>query len=340
MDRDNDNRQIASSLIPGLLVSGAAVVVLVMVADPARALEALLAARPAELVAAVVVFVVALLARAAASRELVDARTGLGGAFAALNIGYLINNLLPLRLGEAARAVVLGRRSKLGIMGGATAVAAERMLDLVMAATVLVAGLAAVGVDTGWMPAAIAASVSVAGVIVLVIIARHRHGLAAWLEPKLVGRPRLARFVPKLATALDGLAKPRRLLAAAAWLALSWVLGILNFWFVLKAFIPTAPLSWAVFGIGVMAFGIALPSSPGGIGVFEAAWVGALALCGADPATALAFAIAAHSLSFTIASGCGLVALIREVPRGEGIVSRARSLLAGRDNTTEQEAAR
>ena len=89
-----------------------------------------------------------------------------------------------------------------------------------------------------------------------------------------------------------------------------------------------------------MAFGIALPSSPGSIGVFEAAWVGALALCGADPTAALAFAITAHALSFTIASGCGLVALIREVPRGEGITSRARSLLTGRDNTPEQEAAR
>jgi uncharacterized membrane protein YbhN (UPF0104 family) len=339
VDPNNDTRRTARSFVPGLLISGAAVVVLVLVADPARAVEALVTARPVELAAAVVVFVVALGARAAASRELVDARTGLGGAFAALNIGYLFNNVLPLRLGEAARVVVLGRRSRLGVMGGAAAVAGERLLDLVMAATVLVTGLALVGVDTGWTPAAIAAPVSLIGVATLVVIARRRHALAAFLEPRLARWPRLAGLAPRIAGALDGLARPRRLASAVLWLGLSWLLGIVNFWLVLRAFIPDAPLAWAVFGIGVMAFGIALPSSPGAIGVYEAAWVGALALCGADPARALAFAVASHALSFVIVCGFGLVALIREVPAGDGLVDRARMLLAGRTGPSGEEAA-
>jgi uncharacterized membrane protein YbhN (UPF0104 family) len=235
--------------------------------------------------------------------------------------------------------VVLGRKTGLGFVGGATAVAAERMLDLVMAGTILLAGLSAVGVEAGWASAVIAATAAAAGVIVLVVIAHRRHAIAGWLEPKLASRPRLAGLLPRLTSALDGLARPQRLIRAATILAASWALAVVFFWLVLRAFIPEAPISWATFGLGVMAFGIALPSSPGAIGLYEAAWVGALALCGADPANALAFAIAAHALTFSITSICGLVALVREVPDGAGIAKRARSLLAGRDLPAEEEAA-
>ena len=321
---------MTASLIPGLLVSGAAIAVLLAVADPARTLEVLLAARPTELVLSVVVFAVALTGRAATSRELVDGRVGLGGAFEALNIGYLVNNMLPLRLGEGVRAAVLGRKAGLGIVGGATAVAAERLLDLVLAATILVAGLLAVGVDTAWTPALAAVVFSLVGVSILVVVARSRHALVARLGRIFANRPRLARLIPRLSEALDGLAQPGRLARAALILAASWALAIVFFWLVLRAFIPAAPLSWATLGLGVMAFGIALPSSPGAIGVYEAAWVGALALCGADPADSLAFAVAAHALTLGITSLCGLVSLVREVPDGTGIIQRARSLLSER----------
>ena len=80
-----------------------------------------------------------------------------------------------------------------------------------------------------------------------------------------------------------------------------------------------------------MAFGIALPSSPGAIGVYEAMWVGALALCGADPASSLAFAIAAHTMTYSITSICGLVALVNEVSTGAGFLRRAKRVLTGRD---------
>ena len=326
-------------MIPGLLVSGAAVAVLLAMADPARALEVLLAARPTELALSVVVFAVALTGRAAASRQLVDGRVGLGGAFAALNIGFLVNNLLPLRLGEGVRAAVLGRKAGLGIVGGATAVAAERLIDLVLVATIIVAGLLAVGVDTAWTPALAAVVFSLLGVSTLVVVARFRHVLASLLEKTFTNRPRLARLIPRLTEALDGLAQPGRLARAALILAASWALAVVFFWLVLRAFIPAAPLSWATFGLGVMAFGIALPSSPGAIGVYEAAWVGALVLCGADPADSLAFAVAAHALTFSITSLCGLVSLFREVPDGTGVIQRARQLLSDSSTPTTDETA-
>jgi len=331
VSQPDEERRTVRSLIPGLLISAAAIATLAVWVDFGQAIDALRAARPTEMIAATVVFAVGLTGRAAASRALVDGRTGLGGAFAALNIGYLANNLLPLRAGEAVRSFVLGRKTGLGFIGGATAVAAERLLDLIFAATILFAGLSAVGVDTTWAPAAAAAAVAVVGFSALVFIARRRHAVAGWIEPKLDRWPGLVRLVPRLVAALDGLAKPRRLVQATLILGASWGLAVVIFWFALRAFIPDAPVSWAAFGLGVMAFGIALPSSPGAIGVYEAMWVGALALCGADPARSLAFAIAVHAMTFSFTSICGLVALMFEVRAGAGFSRRARNLLTGRD---------
>jgi uncharacterized protein (TIRG00374 family) len=315
-----------------VLISGAAILALVAFVDFGKALAALRAARPIEMILATALFGLGLVGRAAASREVVDGRVGLGGAFAALNIGYLANNVLPLRAGEAVRSLVLGRKAGIGIIGGATAVAAERLLDVIFAATILLAGLSAVGIETAWAPVAAAAATAGAGITALIVTARHRQGIAARIEPKLADRPRLARLLPKVTAALDALASPSRLARAAAVLGLSWIVAILVFWLAMRAFIADAPLSWAAFGLGAMAFGIALPSSPGAIGVYEAMWVGSLALCGADTAPALAFAVAVHAMTYSITTICGLVALVREIPPGGGFAERARAALHGRDD--------
>ncbi len=68
MNHGNENPLPRPSLIFGLVLSGIAVVALVVVADPARALQVLLTASPVELAAAVVVCGLGLVTRAAASR--------------------------------------------------------------------------------------------------------------------------------------------------------------------------------------------------------------------------------------------------------------------------------
>jgi uncharacterized membrane protein YbhN (UPF0104 family) len=331
---DTTGQPKRGSLVPGLLISGAAIVALVVFVDFSQSIDALRSAEPVPMIAATVLFAIALTGRAAASRELVDGRTGLGGAFAALNLGYLANNLLPLRAGEAVRSLVLGRKTGLGLIGGATAVAAERLLDLIFAATILLAGLSAVGVEAPWAPAAAAAAVAATGVTALILIARNRHTAAGWLEPKIARWPRVAGLLPKLVAALEGLAQPGRLLRATVVLGLAWFGGLIVFWIAMRSFIPGAPLSWTAFGLGVMAFGIALPSSPGAIGVYEAMWVAALTLCGADPAASLAYGIAIHTMTFSVTSLFGLIALVMEVRTGAGFIDRAKRVLTGGDRST------
>jgi uncharacterized membrane protein YbhN (UPF0104 family) len=64
--------------------------------------------------------------------------------------------------------------------------------------------------------------------------------------------------------------------------------------------------------VGVASLGVALPSSPGGIGLLEASYVAALAVFGVDASRALAFAIVSHSLYYVSTITLGVYGLARE----------------------------
>jgi uncharacterized membrane protein YbhN (UPF0104 family) len=74
---------------------------------------------------------------------------------------------------------------------------------------------------------------------------------------------------------------------------------------------------WAILCLAVSSLGVALPSSPGGIGVFEGAVVGALAVFSLDSGTALAYAFTLHFWNYLITGLLGSYALARE---GESIL--------------------
>ncbi len=93
---------------------------------------------------------------------------------------------------------------------------------------------------------------------------------------------------------------------------ISWGLAVVYQYILLLAFIPSAQLLWAAFGLATASMGVALPSSPSYIGVFEAAWVGALAIFQVPMATALAYALIIHVIHILISCVFGIYALARE----------------------------
>ena len=75
---------------------------------------------------------------------------------------------------------------------------------------------------------------------------------------------------------------------------------------------PDAPLWWGVFADSVLAMGIAIPSAPAALGVFEAAIVGGLRILGVDYSSALAYGIVMHFLQFSITGILGFYSLTKE----------------------------
>ena len=62
-------------------------------------------------------------------RRFLDRRVSSPQAFWAYSIGFVVNNALPFRLGEAARVLVLARRSGIPIVEVAAAAGLERLLE-------------------------------------------------------------------------------------------------------------------------------------------------------------------------------------------------------------------
>ena len=120
--------------------------------------------RPAWLVVSLVLLAVAVWIRSERWRLLFarGRRPPRRAVFWSLGIGYLFNNLLPARAGEAARVVALRREAGVPAARGAATVAVERVFDLASLAVLMlvaapVLGSSRVARATEWTSAALVA---------------------------------------------------------------------------------------------------------------------------------------------------------------------------------------
>lgn len=113
-------------------------------------------------------------------------------------------------------------------------------------------------------------------------------------------------------------------------MALSWGLAGLEYWFVIRSLFPQAELIWAYFMLPVTLLGVAVPSSPGFIGIFEAAGVFALSVFGVPKDRALAAALVLHGIVFVIGSGLGALALVGDGETLTGLYREAQGWLAAK----------
>jgi hypothetical protein len=119
----------------------------------------------------------------------------------ALNQGYFFNNLLPFRIGELARAFLLGRRSHLGMFYVLSTIVVERSYDLAL--PLAAADYAAHGL-TGWngpvRSRRLLLVIIIAGLFALYLAARNREWVEGQVE-RLAGRWGLGRRLGAAAAA-------------------------------------------------------------------------------------------------------------------------------------------
>jgi uncharacterized protein (TIRG00374 family) len=315
-------RQDWRRLLPGLVISLASLAIVLYIAKPQRLVAAL---RQADLRLAIgggVFTLVWLVVRGMAWRTLLQEKVTLGQTFFTLNEGYLLNNFLPFRLGEVGRAYLLGQKSGLGFWRVLSSILIERALDVLLAAALLLGTLPFV---TGMASARGAAlgvgAVVLSALLALYLIARYPDKFMRLFE-RLTSRigflARLGKQVlPNFFSGLAVLTEPGRFLRAGAWFLLNLAVAMVQYTVFLLAFFPEGKPLWAIFCLAVSSLGVALPSSPGGLGVFEGAVVGALAVFKLDAGTALAYAFTMHFWNYLTTGLFGSYALARE---GESIL--------------------
>lgn len=315
-------------LIP-LLISGLAIWLVLREIEFSQISENLAQIRWQTYLLATVIYFISYALRAFCWYILLRRKVTYKDAFFTMGVGYLLNNILPFRLGEIGRAVMLdepGRTSPLEVF---SSVVVERIFDVFLAAIFILSVLPRVIVgEFDQRLILIALILAVTGLLVLFILARFRERVAAWLTRW----GQRSRFVenwikPKVAHALEGfsvLTDPWAFFLAFGSLALSWGLAFGKHFLIFRSLYPDPQFWWMMFVLSAGAFGAALPSAPAGLGVYEGVVVAAFALLGVGTSVAFTYAIVSHAMVFVYSNLIGLIGLRL---RGEAVVAFIRRVL-------------
>jgi uncharacterized protein (TIRG00374 family) len=261
------------------------------------------------------------------------------GLVPAVMIGYMANNVLPLRAGEVVRVYVVARRwgaAGAGSTGGAfwTALATlivERVLDS-LAVVLMLAVLVLVVPVPGFLQVAALAvlAIDLVGIAVLVALVAAPARCTRLVERLAARWPRLRqRAVGVFETfvrGLDGIRTPSHALPILVWTVIVWVIPASAAWMMLAALNLDVPwvAGWAV--LAFVGLGISIPSAPGYVGVFHAAAALAVGLFGVPPAAAVGYALVFHASQIVPIVVLGWLYLLREqVTLGEATHARPTS---------------
>jgi glycosyltransferase 2 family protein len=225
--------------------------------------------------------------------------------FRALVVGFTVNNLLPLRMGEIARAYLLSRWCRIPYGATIASLVVERVLDGLSLAILLLVALTLVPAP-GYLllVGVLAAGGFLAGALLL--------ALAAWRASALVDLATFfGRFVPaRVASALVRAATsfgrslalvhdPRRLPPLLGLSLLAWCFELGLFFVLLLSFKLPASYPLALLVGSAANFATLVPSSPGYAGTFDGVLTKVLAdVAGIAAGQALAYDVVVHAALF------------------------------------------
>ncbi len=245
-----------------------------------------------------------------------DFRLPYGPVFSALCAGYLVSNVLPARLGELARLVLLAGEQPVSVTRIFSTIVIERVLD-VLTLLLIFAGLLPflrVELPPEVLRGAQVGILLVLLVAVLVVLLSPLKGMLLRWAHALFGR---VRFLdrPAVYTAIehliDGFAALRSrmglLLVGQSFVA--WCGVVFMAWSSAQAVGLHAPLGALVLCVVVTSLGMLLPSTPGYLGVFEYLTTVALLPFGVPKDVAFGFAIVWHLVNYLTLSAAGVLAL-------------------------------
>ena len=331
----------------GILISIIALAFAFRQVDFAGVLAALTGVNYWILAASLVPLVLFLVLRAVRWRLLFYPKQGLRliNLFAVINIGYLVSNIFPARLGDVARAYLIGDTEDVSRASAFSTIIAERVLDALCAVGgfFLVLPFAPL---PDWMVRSglIVGAAALVAVVLFVILVRRRewslrlidrilravhwpsHETMARFWAGLAERTRL-RFLAQLPWAdrddlgkmagslidgFSGITTPRLGLPILFWSILIWAMISAFYWVVLLAFDPGQPYVAGLAVCSITALGMTIPSSPGFIGVFEFLTRETMVLFGMMPDVALGYALVAHAIIYVVYTLLGLASMFQQ----------------------------
>jgi glycosyltransferase 2 family protein len=241
-------------------------------------------------------------------------------------IGFTTNNILPLRIGEAVRAIVARRKVDAPISYILASLLIERIFDSICVLLCLMIPLTyAAGFAPSMPKIPGALNYVLAGSILFLILLLMVLGLfphsAEKTVVKLTGLFMPARFREKVQVFMgmfsEGIKILRKrdvLLKVSVLSIIHWGMVVFSYWLMLAGFsFDSLPWIAPFFTLGMVGLGVALPSAPAFVGPIHWAIIYSLSSgFGLPNDEAAAFAVVMHILMMAPVTVAGLIAMARE----------------------------
>ena len=323
-------RSMGLTIVVGLLISAIGVWLVARDIDLGRLAQALGSAHYEWVVAGIAAIGLTFVVRARRWAILLSPVTyRTSTIISALLVGQVLNFLLPLRVGDVVRSVLLSRASGSSVERVLGSVAIEKAWDWI-ALTVILAIVTLVDPLPDWFSGPARSVGFVAAIILLIFVVVVFTPRRLWLHAAPHGSKSIDRVsgrwsvlqrlavrerVQRLLDSLSALRSGHAIARVVFWSGVTWLLGVVTNVAVMRAF---GVDSWpaAMLWIVVLMIGVAVPPSIAALGIFEALSVLALTAFGIPNETALAIGLTLHVIVFVPQTIAAVLALVRQKPLG------------------------
>jgi hypothetical protein len=256
-----------------------------------------------------------------------------GPLWHAIALGFMANNLLPLRAGELIRSYTAARLTRARFTTVISSVGVERIFDALTVVALLSYALlssdlpssvAVGGTSIAQLArmAGLVGLVALLGAVLVVATPLTAERVVRRVLPHTQVADRIVDLIEGIRQGLTVLRSPARLAGVILWSLVLWLVNALAFYVGFGAFDIPVSYTGALLLQGLLILGISIPSTPGFFGPFEAVIVAVLAIYGVSGSLAFSYAISFHLTTFVPITLLGLWSMAR-TPEGFRVLRRS-----------------
>ena len=203
-------------------------------------------------------------------------------------IGFMVNTLIPLRLGgEFVRAFAMDGKEKTGFLGALSSVAVERVLDLFGIVLLSLIGIFILPQNIP-IPYVFLDSLKIIGILViiallvLIIGTKYDNSFLNLIKRFIFAIPKLPskwqnqiiNFAKSIIDGAKGLSQnSSALIITITSTIMIWSMASLSTFLIFKAFNYEVPITIILLGSMLVQLSFILPAPPGYVGTYEAFWM-------------------------------------------------------------------
>ncbi len=234
-------------------------------------------------------------------------------------IGYMGNNVYPLRAGEALRIYLLRRNFQVPVARATTTVVVERVFDGLVMLSFILFSLSLVEIESTEVETVVnfATPLFVTALLVFFFLSsqpnllRRLVVIVTGLLPE-----KLATIIGDISediiAGLEGLRSPVYLLGTVISSYLTWAIEACVYWIVMIAFGLDLGYPVALLVVGTVNLAGLIPASPGQVGVYEFFVSTVMIAMGVGSAMAAGYAVVVHIVIWLPVTLLGFFFLIRQ----------------------------